>query len=108
MSDLPAPRPVSLFTTVFIFALFAAGFFVVRHYYRPTAAAPFVAAPENMSKDLEWKATRDSRRATLQDLRDTQAKQGGAYGWVDQKAGVVHLPIERAMELTAQQYSRKK
>ena len=26
----------------------------------------------------------------------------GSYGWVDRKAGVVHLPIERAMELSAQ------
>jgi hypothetical protein len=25
-----------------------------------------------------------------------------SYGWVDRKAGVVHLPIDRAMELSAQ------
>jgi hypothetical protein len=26
----------------------------------------------------------------------------GSYGWVDEKAGVVHIPIDRAMELVAQ------
>ncbi len=31
-----------------------------------------------------------------------QEKQLNSYGWVDEKAGVAHIPIERAMELTAQ------
>jgi hypothetical protein len=26
-----------------------------------------------------------------------------SYGWVDPKAGVVHIPIERAMQIIAQQ-----
>lgn len=26
-----------------------------------------------------------------------------SYGWVDQPAGIVHIPIERAMQLTVQQ-----
>jgi len=26
----------------------------------------------------------------------------GSYGWVDERAGTVHIPIERAMELVAQ------
>jgi hypothetical protein len=34
--------------------------------------------------------------------RDARKKQLGSYGWVDRKAGVVRIPIERAMELTAQ------
>src|SRR5580698_6643609 len=29
-----------------------------------------------------------------------QEDQLNSYGWVDQKAGVAHIPIERAMELT--------
>jgi hypothetical protein len=104
---MPA-RPVSLITTIFVFVLFAAFIFVARHYYRPTEALPQTVAPENLAKDFEWKATRDSRRKTLQDLRETQATQAGAYKWIDQKAGVVQLPIERAMELTAQKYGAKK
>lgn len=31
-----------------------------------------------------------------------QEDQLNSYGWVDQKAGVAHIPIERAMELIAQ------
>jgi hypothetical protein len=100
-------RPVSLVTIVFVFALFAAFLLVVRYFYTPTSLAPQVVAPENLTKDLEWKATRESRRATLAELRDGQIKQGAGYGWVDQKTGVVRLPIERAMELTARDFAAK-
>ncbi len=31
-----------------------------------------------------------------------QEEQLNSYGWVDQKAGVAHIPIEQAMELIAQ------
>jgi hypothetical protein len=36
--------------------------------------------------------------------RDLEARRErlGSYGWVDPKAGIVHLPIDRAMELSAQ------
>jgi hypothetical protein len=34
--------------------------------------------------------------------REARKKQLGSYGWVDRKAGVVRIPIERAMELSAQ------
>jgi hypothetical protein len=33
--------------------------------------------------------------------RAARLERLGSYGWVDRKAGVVHLPIERAMELSA-------
>jgi hypothetical protein len=39
------------------------------------------------------------------DLRKFLMDQEGqlnSYGWVDEKAGVAHIPIERAMELTVQ------
>ena len=103
-----SPRPVSLVTIAFVLVLFAALSFVVSHYYTPTATTPQNQAAENLPKDFEWKATPASRRAALVALREKQAKQAGAYGWVDQKAGIVQLPIERAMELTVQQYGAKK
>jgi hypothetical protein len=31
--------------------------------------------------------------------RDAAERWLGSYGWVDRDAGVVHIPIERAMEL---------
>jgi hypothetical protein len=38
----------------------------------------------------------------VQDLDQVRAEQGGAldsYGWVDRGHGIVHIPIERAMDL---------
>ncbi len=100
----PSPRPVSLFTLGFLLALFALFFFVVRYFYSPVETSPQNAAAENMGKDQEWRATNVSRRATLNEIRQAQAKQASSYGWADQKAGVVRLPLERAMELTVEQY----
>jgi len=110
MSDTTAqsPRPVSLVTTLFVLALFAVFAIVVARYYTPTAAAPQNQQAENLPKDLQWKATPASRKQALAELREKQAKQAASYAWVDQKAGVVQLPIERAMELTAQHYGAKK
>lgn len=101
-------RPVSLITIVFLFVVFAAFLGLVHHYYAPTPVLPQTQAPENLSKDLAWKATRESRRATLADLKAGQLKQLASYGWVNQKAGIVQLPIDRAMELTAEKYGQQK
>jgi len=109
MSDTPVipARPVSLFTIVFLFAVFAAFLLVIRYFYQPTTTSAFAAAPDNISKDLEWRANAANRRETLKQLHESEAKQTQGYGWVDQKAGVVRLPIERAMELTARDLAAK-
>ena len=109
MSDTPAipARPVSLFTIVFLFAVFAAFLLVIRYFYHPATTSAFNAAPDNISKDLEWRANSTNRRHTLKELRETEARQRSGYGWIDQKAGVVRLPIERAMELTAKDLAAK-
>lgn len=39
----------------------------------------------------------------LQELRANDAKTLDTYGWIDQKVGIVHIPIKRAMELLLQQ-----
>ena len=109
MSDTPVTpaRPVSLFTIVFLFAVFAAFLLVIRYFYQPTTTSAFAAAPDNISKDLEWRANAATRRQTLKELHEKEVKQSSSYGWVDQKAGVVQLPIERAMELTAKDLASK-
>ena len=110
MSDAPATpaRPVSLFTIVFLFVVFAAFVFAVRKFYDPHVPAAQSLPVENVSKEFEWRATSDARRAALKQLREEQAKKATSYGWINKDAGVVQLPIERAMELTAQQYGAKK
>ena len=103
---MPA-RPVSLFTIVFVLAIFAAFVLVIRWFYNPVSTPAFVAPAENLPKDLAWRADRESRQRTLREVREAEAKKAASYGWVDQKAGVVEIPIERAMELTAQKYGSK-
>ena len=106
MPATPA-RPVSLFTILFVLALFAAFLLVIRYFYHPATTAAFNAPAENLSKDLQWRADTDARRKTLQELHEKEAKQAASYGWVDQKAGVVQLPINRAIELTARDLASK-
>jgi hypothetical protein len=43
-----------------------------------------------------------NERGQLHDFLMDQESQLNSYGWVDEKAGVAHIPIERAMELLAQ------
>ncbi len=38
----------------------------------------------------------------LREMRDAEAKVLNSYGYVDQSAGIVRLPIDRAMELVVQ------
>jgi hypothetical protein len=41
-------------------------------------------------------------RTQLDSVRLNEAKTLNTYGWVDQKAGIVRIPIDRAMDLIAQ------
>ncbi len=66
--------------------------------------APQNEAPENLPKELAWRATPASRRAHLAELREKEARQAESYGWVDRGAGVVQLPIGRAMELVVREH----
>jgi hypothetical protein len=44
------------------------------------------------------------RRQALEELRTATAEALNEYGWVDQAKGIVRLKIERAMELTVQEW----
>jgi len=65
---------------------------------------PIDAAAEKIPADQAWKATPAARKAYLAELRARQARQLADYGWVDEKAGIVRLPIDRAMDLIVGQY----
>jgi len=43
-----------------------------------------------------------NERGEFRDFLINQENQLNSYGWVDEKDGVAHIPIERAMELTVQ------
>jgi hypothetical protein len=101
----PVPRPVSVIAVAAVFFLLSAfGLITLRVYLPGRPAAPQNQTPDNLSKDQAWRATPATRRAYLADLRKRQSEQGTAYGWVNQKTGVVQLPISRSMELIVKQY----
>jgi hypothetical protein len=99
---------VALITTLFIFAVVAIGWVVVSRLYEPTSTSPQNAVAENLPKELAWKATPATRKQALGELREKHAQQSTSYAWIDKNAGVVQLPIERAMQLTAAHYGSKK
>jgi hypothetical protein len=43
-----------------------------------------------------------NERTEINDFRMQEEKILNSYGWVDEKAGLVHIPIERAMQLVAE------
>jgi|ERR1700692_207662 len=44
----------------------------------------------------------EDERGQLNVIRMNEQKELYSYGWVDEKAGTVHIPIERAMDLIVQ------
>lgn len=107
---VPAPRPVSLVTIAAILVGFALFYFLVRlaHVSHPPAYIPETEVAEKLGGDQQWQATPQARLSYLEELRAKHQKQLESYGWVDQKAGVVQLPIDRAMELMVREYGAKK
>jgi hypothetical protein len=43
-----------------------------------------------------------NERLEINDFRMQEEKTLNSYGWVDQQGGVMHIPIDRAMQLLAQ------
>ena len=62
---------------------------------------------EHVEKDEEWKFSAEKRADRLNTLRTAEQAAATTYGWVDQSAGVVRLPIDRAMELVVAEQGRK-
>ena len=55
----------------------------------------------------QWKYTVDGRASRLAELRGKELTASTTYGWVDQSAGIVRLPIDRAMELIVAEQGAK-
>jgi len=79
-----------------------------------TTASPLVTSKGAMSRvvtqdyiDQRFKENgapmlETNERGQFRDFLMNQENQLNSYGWVDEKAGVAHIPIERAMELIEQ------
>lgn len=65
---------------------------------------PLLPVPQEIGQSKIGLVEQQLFETSTRGQRDLQARRGqlGSYGWVDRKAGVVRIPIERAMELSAQ------
>jgi hypothetical protein len=57
---------------------------------------------ENRFKENGAPLLETDERGQLRDFLINQEKQLNSYGWVDEKAGVAHIPIDQAMKLIEQ------
>ena len=57
--------------------------------------------PGDITKFPQPRLEGDERRE-INDFREQEEQTLNSYGWVDQQAGVVRIPIDRAMQLMAQ------
>ena len=75
------------------------GIFVIIYLISRQGPTPITSA-EGAPEEEKWRYSNDGRAARLAELRAKEATAATTYGWVDEKAGIVRLPLERAVELT--------
>lgn len=92
------PHRTPVFTAVIVILCFAAFGWLARRIYAPHAA---------QVQGVEGVATPAERKALLNEQRVKEQAAATSYGWVDQPKGVVRLPIDRAIELTARDLAKK-
>jgi len=113
MSDHPQsyafPQRTPVFTAaVVIVAALVFGCIVHRYYHAAPAVEPRGNVnPADFAADVRWKLTPEGRAQRLAELRAREQSESTTYGWIDQPAGVVRIPIDRAVELTVRDLSRK-
>lgn len=57
---------------------------------------------QNIEKTFPEPRLETDERDEINNFRMEEEQYLNSYGWIDQKAGSVHIPIERAMQLVAQ------
>jgi hypothetical protein len=102
MSDSNAsfsfPHRTPVFTTGLVLVCFALFGWLAIKVYTPKAY---------QVDKVEGVRSPADRTQILADLRAKEHTNATTYGYVDQKAGIVRLPIDRAMALTAQERGSK-
>lgn len=97
-SNFSFPHRTPVFTALLVLVCFAAFGWLARKIYTPTAYTV---------DKIEGVRTPADRAALLADHRTKEQAAATTYGWVDQKAGVVRVPIARAIELTVRERAGK-
>jgi hypothetical protein len=102
MSDSTAhfsfPHRTPVFTAVIVVACFASFVWLARKFYT-SQAAPI--------QQVEGVRSPDERKKLLAERRAKEQADATSYAWIDQKSGVVRVPIERAIELTVRDHAKK-
>ncbi|MDD3179977.1 MAG: hypothetical protein PHQ04_06450 [Opitutaceae bacterium] len=98
-NDIIPPGRTPVFTTLLVLACFAAVGWIAYRIYAPTRAE-VAPNPADYPAEQRWRYTPAGRQQYLADLRVREQVAATTYGWVDQKAGVVRIPISEAIKLT--------
>lgn len=102
MSDSPFnyafPQRTPVFTTVLVLLCFAVFGWLAYRIYVPRAY-PVVT--------IEGVKTPAERKQALVELRQAEQIAATSYAWADQSAGIVRLPIDRAMSLVVKEHAKK-
>lgn len=91
-----------------IFGCFALFLFIIYLAHLPQREMAAQADLAQVPADEKWQYSPEGRADHLAVLRAHEKTEQTTYGWIDQKAGVVRLPIDRAMELTVRDLQAKK
>lgn len=97
-SHFSFPHRTPVFTTLIVLACFALFGWLALKVYAPRAYT--VDRVEGVKIPAE-------RKALLVEHRAKEQAEATTYGWVDQPAGVVRLPIDQAIRLTAAAHAKK-
>jgi hypothetical protein len=113
-----APRPIFIFL-ITLTAICVLVYFILRGMYSyldayegrhqppqsplvpQTRADTRAVMPDDITK-FPQPRLETTEPLEINDFRLQEEKTLNSYGWVDQQAGVVHIPIDRAMQLLAQ------
>jgi len=98
-SSFSFPHRTPVFTAVLVIGCFAVFVWLAGRLYTPRAyavqAVEGVRTPADRAELLAKNRKRENEEATK------------PASWIDQKAGVVRLPIDRAIELTVRDHAKK-
>jgi hypothetical protein len=109
-SYFPRPSGPSVFATfVAIVGCMLALGLVVYLTYLPNRSEVISVDMAQVPEDARWKYSAEGRAERLAQLRARETDMLSTYSWVDQQAGVVRVPVDRAIELVvAEQRSAKR
>ena len=101
MSDVPVLKPVwpTALAVVGVFAIFLLFWVVVR---QPSPVFDQIAS---IPTEEQWRFSDEGRKARLVEVQGRVRSEINTYKWIDQNAGVVQLPLDRAIELTVNELS---